>query len=115
MAVGFEYQGRCYGSVADAADSYFSSYGPVITSGTTSYVTVFSKDLGVWKSKGFSISSTGVWTQRFNTNAIIPTFPACDTAEQFNDGLIIGWGIAAAMIAAWAFNFMRQGLGVAKL
>lgn len=114
MAAGFEYQGRCYGSAADAADAYFSSQSVQIVSGSTSYATEFSKVGGVWKSVGYTINSSGTWTQRFSTNATVPTFPSCDTAEQFNDGLIIGWGIASAMVAAWAFNYMRQGLGLAK-
>jgi hypothetical protein len=112
MGIGAEFQGRCYISIADAADAYFTGQPVQIVSGATSYATEFSKLGAVWHSKGYSISSTGVWTTRYKSIAVVPIFPVCDTAESFNDGLLLGWGIATAMVLAWAVSHMRRALGI---
>lgn len=45
---------------------------------------------------------------------LIPSFTSCDTTtiptENFLDGSILGWGVALAMVAAWAIHSMRRGL-----
>lgn len=46
---------------------------------------------------------------RYETLAI-PPGPACDTAEQFTDGMILGWGVVSAMVAAYAFTLIRRAL-----
>lgn len=107
---GAEFQGRCYVSAADAADAYFSSHVPNVVSGPTSYVLRFEFDAGVWKSVGYSIDSQGTWTQHYAISAPLPAFPECNPAEGFNDGMVIGWGIASAMIAVWAITHLRKGL-----
>jgi hypothetical protein len=112
MGVGYEFQGRCYSSTVDAADAYFTGLPVQIVSGATSYATEFTKSAAVWQSKGYSISSTGVWTTRYTSTAVVPIFPICDTAESFNDGLLLGWGIATAMVLAWAISHLRRGLGI---
>lgn len=112
MGIGAEFRGQCYISIAEAADAYFTGLPVQVVSGATSYATEFSKLGAVWQSKGYSISSTGVWTTRYTSTAVIPNFPVCDTAESFNDGLLLGWGIAAAMVMAWAVSHMRRALGI---
>lgn len=110
--MGYAYSGRCFSTVDDVTDAYFTGRPVEVTSGATSYATEFSKSGGVWESKGYSIDAAGVWTLRYTSAASVPSFPSCDPAESFNDGLILGWGIAFAMVAAWAISHMRRGLGI---
>lgn len=102
------YGEKCYDSQALALDSYYSKVAPAMTSGTTSYVNEFVKEAGVWKIKQYSVSSTGVWTTRSTTAAPVITFPSCDPTASFMDGITIGWGIAAAMVAASALVVMKR-------
>jgi hypothetical protein len=37
------------------------------------------------------------------------TFPECNTAEAYLDGMLVGWGIASAMILIAALKIMRKG------
>lgn len=39
-----------------------------------------------------------------------PTFTACDTSEAFLDGTLMGWGVLAAMAAAWGIKQMGRAL-----
>lgn len=112
MAAGFEFQGRCHASAADAVDAYYTAAVPQIVSGTVSYATTFTKVGAVWKAQGYSIDAAGLWTLRYETLAPEPAFPDCDTAESFQDGMTVGWGIAAAMLVAWSFNYFRRSLSL---
>lgn len=44
----------------------------------------------------------------------VPSFQPCDTTDipyqNFADGAMLGWGVAAAMVAAWAIHTLRRGL-----
>jgi len=112
MGVGAAFQGRCYAYAGQAADAYFSAQSVGVVSGATSYATEFSKVSGVWKTNAYSIDGSGVWSARYSTDAQVPIFPVCDTAESFNDGMLLGWGIAGAMVCTWAIAHMRRGLGI---
>lgn len=107
MAAGYLHGAKCYASTSDAANAYFGSHVPQVVSGTPSYATEFSNVGGVWKTNGYSINGSGVWTLRFSSNAVVPAFPACDTTEQFFDGMAIGWAIAGAMALAWGVRQIR--------
>ena len=98
----------CYSSAAGAEDAYFTAQPIGNTAGSTSYMNIFQEVGGVWKLTGYSINSSGVWTQRFSTNASVPQLPACDPAQSFLDGMEIGWGVVAAMAAAVAIIFIRK-------
>ena len=37
------------------------------------------------------------------------TFPECDPAESFLDGVTVGWGLGAALIMAACFKLMSRG------
>lgn len=107
--MGALFNGLCYITQNEATDAYFVSAPVNIISGSTSYATKFDKVSGVWKSTGYTVSSTGVWTQKFQTNAPVPSFPVCDESGNYKDGVIIGWGIATAMILAAALMSLRAG------
>lgn len=46
-------------------------------------------------------------TGRFNTIVVVP--PG-DPQSNFEDGFILGWGVLAAMAAAWGIMFMRRAM-----
>lgn len=110
MAAGVRFEGRCYASSAEAVDAFYTSASPSYTAGSTSYLSQYVKVGDVWKIQRYSISSTGTVSTLAQSNAPIPTFPACDTIEQFADGQVIGWGVALAMIAAWCIKNLSKGL-----
>jgi hypothetical protein len=33
-----------------------------------------------------------------------------DSETQFNDGMVIGWGVVAAMAVAWTIQYLRRAL-----
>lgn len=98
----------CYPTQSDAVDAHFTGKGPSYTAGATSYVSWFEKVGGVWQIKRQSIASTGVITNLTSSNATVPSFPVCDEVMPFNDGLLVGWGIATVMVMAWGFSKVRQ-------
>lgn len=114
MAVGYLYNGHCYASANEAADAYFSAFTPVINAGATSYATLYAKVSGVWYARGYSINSSGIWTLRYNSVSPVPIFPTCDPVSSFTDGMTLGWGVAAAMVAVYAVNLIRRSLGVGR-
>lgn len=107
MAAGFLHGAKCYASTSDATSAYFGSFVPQVVPGATSYAVEFSNVGGVWKTNGYTINASGVWSLRYSSNAIAPAFPACDTTEQFFDGMVIGWAIAASMALAWGARQIR--------
>jgi len=100
---------KCLNTPAEAVDAYYSAALPSLTSGSTSYLSEFVKEAGLWKVKHWTISSTGATTLRYTQDAPVPTFPVCDPTEKFFDGMAMGWGIAAAMIAVSAVMLARRG------
>ena len=108
--MGAMFNGICYETLPLATDAYFSSVGPFLTSGATSYLTEFSKITGTWKIARYSIASNGTVTTLTQSNAPLVSLPSCDPLEYFVDGTMVGWGIVGALIAAWVIKNMRRGL-----
>lgn len=102
------YGQKCYPTPSEAVDAYYSNLAPAQTPGETSYVLEYVKTGTVWNLKSYSVSSTGVWTTRSTTAAPVPTFQSCDPAAPFLDGVVLGWGVSAALVAAAAITFMRR-------
>lgn len=65
-----------------------------------------------------NVSAAGVvqcfdGTNYASVSAVVPVSiqPAnFDPEESFSDGMSLGWGVAAAMVAAWAIVHLRRGL-----
>lgn len=110
MAAGYLFKSVCYPSLAEATAAFWTDSPSFITPGSTSYLaeTVWSGSL--WQIKKYTLSSAGALTLNSTTTAPTLSFPACDTKTQFNDGMLIGWGVAAAMVAAWVIKNLRRGL-----
>lgn len=99
---------KCFNSQAEGLDYFYSNAAPAYTAGATSYASQYVKTAGVWKINRQSISSTGVITNLTASNAPVLTFPSCDPSGQYMDGIAVGWGIAAAVIAAVAFKAIHK-------
>ena len=100
----------CYATNAEAADAFFLAQGPFYTAGSTSYLGWFEKNATTWQIKRQSISSSGTVTTLTASNATVPTFPACTQSQNFTDGMTLGWGVAAAMVAAFGVKFLARAL-----
>jgi hypothetical protein len=100
----------CYLSQDAAADAYYSAVAPSQTPGGTSYLSEFVKVSGVWKVRRYQISSAGDVAMLSDATAPSIQFPVCDPAGSFKDGMTVGWGVVAAMIAAWGVVSLRRGL-----
>jgi len=109
--MGAAYQGACFTTVALATDAYYSSIVPAIgISGNTTYLVYYAWDGSAWRFKSDSVSSSGVVSSRWNTAAPSVSFPSCDESADFFDGMTLGWGVAAAMVAAWGIKFLADRL-----
>jgi len=98
----------CYPSQTDALNAYYSQIAPSQAPGTTSFVNEFVQVSGVWHLRQSSIDSSGTWTTRSTTPAPVIAFPACDPVEGFVDGVAVGWGIAAALIASASLVLIKR-------
>lgn len=105
---GSSFEGICYAAPSEAVDAYYSASQPALTSGATSYLTEFVKESGIWRAKNWSVSTTGVSTLRWNVAAPVPTFEPCDPAQNFLDGMELGWGIALCLVIASAYKLMQK-------
>lgn len=101
---------RCFADVGMATDAYYSAVAPSQTPGAVTYLSEFVKTTGGWVLRRYQVGSDGsVGTL---TDASLPSlsFPACDPQESFKDGMTMGWGVVAAMVASWALVVMKKGL-----
>ena len=99
---------KCYPSGSSAADAFFSAKEPVLNAGSTSYLTWFEQVGGVWYVKRQSISETGVVTNLASSVATVPAFPSCDESQSFQDGLDVGWMLAALLVLSWGMLQIRR-------
>lgn len=102
------YGDKCYPSQTDALNAYYSQIAPSQAPGITSFVNEFVQVSGVWHLRQSSIDSSGTWTTRSTTPAPVIAFPACDPVEGFVDGVAVGWGIAAALIASASLVLIKR-------
>lgn len=110
MAAGFLHNGYCFTTLAEATAKHWAENPAFITAGSTSYMADVVFNGTVWQLKKYTLSSTGVLTNNSTTTLPALTFPACNTEQMFMDGMTVGWGIAAAIIAAWVIKNLRRGL-----
>lgn len=104
MAAGYTVGTQCV-DAATATDAYYSNTFPATTSGADTYTSMYLRDATGWQQATFK---NGVEILR--TAAVTPILPPCDTAANFNDGQILGWGVVAAMVAAYAIHLLRRSL-----
>jgi len=109
MAAGFLFKGVCYPSLATATSAHWSETPSAILPGTTSYITDTVWSGTAWVVKRYTLSSTGTLTLNSTTTAPTLTFETCNTQENFLDGLTLGWGVALAMVCAFAIRIQQRG------
>jgi hypothetical protein len=116
MAAGHIVNGSCV-DVAASADLYYSVQSSRIEKGTSlDFYHQHSKNAGAWQVEQYSIASDGSVVLLHQASIPIPNFATCDyqpedsAFDRFVDGSVLGWGIVAAMVAAWLFLQMRRAL-----
>jgi hypothetical protein len=110
MPAGFLHNGVCLPTLAEATALHWAANPAFITPGSTSYLADVVFNGTVWQLKKYTLSSGGVLTLNSTTSLPALTFPTCDTMTLFNDGMTIGWGVAAAIIGAWVIKNLRRGM-----
>lgn len=101
---------RCFDTVSEASDQFFSSQAVGHSAGVTSYLSWFEKVGGVWYLKRESVASNGAVTSLGSSGATVPVFPACSVTDQFFDGMTIGWAVAGAMLLAYGVKLLARAV-----
>lgn len=112
MATGYSFNGTCYATQAQANDVYYAQHTVDVLPGATPYVSMFFWDsaANAWRHATYTVGTNGLWTQKTLVSMPTRSFPTCDTATTFTDGMTVGWGIAAAMVAAWAVKNLKRSV-----
>lgn len=106
--MGYLSKGQCFASHSEALDRYYSDAMPEVLSGSTAYQTLFTKSGSTWMMNTYKIAANGNQTMQYSTPAPVPNFPVCDQSADFFDGMTVGWGIAAAMIAVYSLKMIGK-------
>lgn len=119
MAAGHIVYGQCV-DVAESLDLYWGQKGPehaVFPSSSGSSYTdmfVYEKVGGVWQmttwlnAPSLPFISKGSKTVPAVSFASCEYQPALSAVDSFVDGHFLGWGVVAAMAAAWAVHQLRR-------
>jgi len=117
MVTGFFSNGQCLATFQQATDTHWDSIEPeLLISGSTTIIHQAERlSSGAWVHHKYELSTSGAMTDKFSIPLPPLYFGSCDIpysdpVQSFQDGAIIGWGIAAAMAAAWAIHFLRRAL-----
>lgn len=120
MATGYFSAGHCWPTTAEALDAHYLSKPPSLSSATNGSGVYTEAILHTYKTSGLwfyqRVSCNGSTCSTNTYSAWTPTFPSCtisavdDPVESFADGNVLGWGVVAAMVAAWAIVQLRRGL-----
>lgn len=101
---------KCFADVGEATDAYYSAVSPAQTPGAVTYLSEFIKTSGGWVLRRYQVGSDGSVGTLSDASLPAMTFPSCDPRAAFFDGMTMGWGVVAAMAAAWAVVAMKKGL-----
>lgn len=118
MSVGYSVGAVCYSTSAQAVDAYYSGQPTATLISSTDVVqSVYQKDIGssTWFLEKITYTSNGTRTLNwYYAHPLSETFGSCTLPnspfENFTDGSVLGWGIAAAMVLAWGVSLIRKGL-----
>ncbi|WP_374279228.1 hypothetical protein [Azonexus sp.] len=97
---GYLHQSQCFASLADATAAHWSREPVAVTPGSPSILTDVVYDGSAWVMRSYSVGSGGA-SLVSSVSLPPPTFPRCDPFEPFQDGMLMGSGVAAAMILAF--------------
>lgn len=112
--MGAQFLSTCYETVAEAATEFYQRQDANWLVDAKSIQNRVYFNGTAWRSTQVEYSATGVKTVRWDTPADPVQFPYCaqsETSAQFTDGVLLGWGVVAAMAIAWGFKMMRREAG----
>ena len=118
MAAGYGAVGACFTTSKLALDAHWGSQPVISTPATTTSIFFHHSHI---RSGDNWVLSTDRCTMTDNTpictrgTSTLPTYTptACtlnNSIDSFTDGALLGWGVVAAMVAAWIFLQMRRAL-----
>lgn len=118
MAAGFGAVGACFATSQEAIDAHWGSQPVTSTSATTSGIFYYHspvKSGADWVLSTDRCAMTEAALSCTRGTSTLPTYTptACilnDSIDSFTDGALLGWGVVAAMVAAWLFLQMRRAL-----
>lgn len=89
--MGYRVGNVCYSNHMDAQNAYFGAVVPIISNDGTLLRPVF---------------NGSTWT--LNGVVLETSFPACDPAQNFRDGVELGWLFAGALAMAFGFTVIKR-------
>lgn len=112
--MGALFGGICYATTNEANDAYFQTIAPTFYAlGSDMHQVRYEGSGSTWWIKDYTITGNTA-TLNSTIAATLPAFNSCTTPntpiENFNDGMVLAWGIVLAMIAAWAISNLRRSL-----
>jgi len=117
MALGYSVRGQCFATAQEALDAFYTNTPPFMSplTGTTSFYKFHYQLTGTtWQLRSETITVLGDKVINFTVTAPTNIYGSCtlpaDAASNFADGMTLGWGVAAAMVFAWAIWVLRRGL-----
>lgn len=114
--MGFFIRGECVATDAEADDLYYGSMSPIVLpylDGGHSIVTFSKYTLEAGSSwtmftRAFDVNGVNVAAGNQNAVAGGGTYPVCDPAEQFTDGVAVGWLLATALILVSCLQMLKR-------
>jgi len=109
MATGYFSEGVCWSLAQEAIDAHFQSIPPSILGTTTTYTIFYAKQSNeTWNLVKHTRASNGALTVNYSVSEPNPLFAICelpnDPLTQFEDGTILGWGVATVMIFTYLIS-----------
>lgn len=114
--MGMSTGGVCYATQALANDAYYSSQAVQIAPQDATHVVVVThyKSASLWNRQVESYNVLDGYSESANivpmANVGTPCTDTNDPSTQFSDGMILGWGVVTAMVAAYAVTLLRRAL-----
>lgn len=110
MASGFLFAGRCFAASGDATAAYWAA-NPVYLTSANPVMTTVTFSGSTWVMNRYNVAANnGTLSLVSSSQAPSLTFPPCDTSSSFNDGVLMGWGVVAAMVAAYGIKVLRRAI-----
>jgi len=91
---------------SDALAALSSGAAPTVNPSATTYFSQLVNSSGSLSLQVFKVDAgvTSLYSSSPYQGVLVP----CDTSTNFLDGVTIGWGVAAAIIAAWGISHLKR-------
>jgi hypothetical protein len=105
--MGALHAGRCYSTASDAALSYWSGVGPVVSTGSPPTVSTAQYYADGWR----LLTHQG---ETLMSSVLLPTpsFAVCDPSQAALDGIAVGFAVVGVWVTAWVISILRRPLGM---